>query len=85
MARRGPNRRALEETLARVDLSPVMAQLLRSLADAVDAQPSKAALWREYRAALAEALAGREDDGEAALAELRSVAALGDAADGQAE
>lgn len=84
--RRGPNRRALDRTLRGMDLPRAVVQMLRSLADAVDAEPKKAALWREYREALREALVQKEEaDAAATLAELRSVPAVGNAADGPAE
>ena len=78
----GPNRTAAEQTLAGYDGPAVVAQLVRSLADAVDAQPENASLWREYRGAVAD-LTKRETPTEADPgAELiRRLAALGDEAD----
>ena len=86
-ARHGPNRRATETTLkalrAAGRLEPVDAaheQLVRSLADAVDASPENAALWKQYREALADMRKPEDDDGglEAALASIRGAAAVGD-------
>lgn len=52
----GPNEAALVKTLAAMgeadDLEGARYQMLRSLAKAVDAAPTKAALWKEYREAL---------------------------------
>jgi hypothetical protein len=81
--RQGPNRAALERTLRQLDGMPeVSVQMLRSLADAVDVEPTRAALWREYREALREVLADRErDEGlEELLGELRG-AEMGDPAE----
>ncbi len=86
--RRTSNRRALEETLAHLDVEPAVAQMLRSLAEAVDADPRKAALWREYREALMRAL---EDDGDTDdefagfVAALRGDTQVVDAEDGQTD
>jgi hypothetical protein len=82
---RPTNRGQLERTLAELQrtgrIEPVDAavvQGLRSMAGALDADPSNAALWRQYREALRELTA--DDDGgsaSAALAEL--FAEVGDA------
>jgi hypothetical protein len=75
---RTTNRGQLEQTLRelrrlgrleKIDAAAV--QALRSMAFALDADPSAAALWRQYREALRE-LTADDDDGsaDAALAEL---------------
>jgi len=82
---RTTNRGQLEQTLKelrrlgrieKIDAAAV--QALRSMAAALDADPSNAALWRQYREALRE-LTADDDDGpaDAALAEL--FAEVGDA------
>lgn len=77
----GPQRRALDRTLKGRDLPSAVVALLRGLADAVDAEPTKAALWREYREALRQALGDEREDVVATLAELRGTPAVGDAPD----
>jgi hypothetical protein len=54
----GSNRTAVETTIAALnregrlgDVDAARVALIRSLADAVDADPSNASLWREYRSA----------------------------------
>jgi hypothetical protein len=84
------NVQALEKTLAcleatrkveEVDAAAV--QALRSMAAALDADPTKAALWREYLDALAE-VRRADDDADSGLAnalkEIGSAAPMGDAA-----
>ena len=82
---RTTNRGQLEQTLRelrrlgrveRVDAAVV--QALRSMAAALDEDPARASLWRQYREALRE-LTADDDDGsaDAALAEL--FAEVGDA------
>lgn len=77
----GPQRRALDRTLRGRRLPDAVVALLRGLADAIDQGPAKAALWREYREALRDALGDEREDVVATLAELRSTPPLGDAAD----
>jgi hypothetical protein len=84
------NVEGLEKTLAAIgsslrDTDEALVALARGLAAAVDAEPSNAALWREYRAAVASlqaAAAGVVDDDDTAvfLAAIRTPlrAALGD-------
>jgi hypothetical protein len=79
---------ALDETLAELDkigrFEPVdtaVKQALRSMASALDADPSNAALWRQYREALGEVLRADDDadrDLAAALAEIRGATPVGD-------
>lgn len=78
----GPNRLAAEQTLAVVSGPAAVVQLVRSLADAVDAEPTNASLWREYRAAIAD-LTKREpvEQADPGAELLRRLAALGDTAD----
>lgn len=66
---RGTNRAAIEVTLSELDrlgrlekIDAARVQLLRSLADAVDADWTNAQLWKQYREALADA--GGEDDSD---------------------
>jgi hypothetical protein len=69
---RGRNRRAVAETvraltsagrLEPIDRAVVVAA--EALADAVDASPDNASLWREFRAALADLReVGRDDHGD---------------------
>lgn len=70
--RRGPNRRAVDGTLralrAADRLAPehdALVQLVRSLADAVDAHPDNASLWREYRTAVTDLADLTREDGDA--------------------
>ena len=58
----GPNRKAMEESIKGIDDEPpaVVLQMARSMADAVDADPKNAQLWRTYRETV-EALMGGED------------------------
>lgn len=82
----GANRRALEATLRELRqaerLEPVHAaaiQMLRSLADVLDAGKANAQMWRTYREAL-EDLVGTDDndsDFAALLAEINSRAPVG--------
>jgi len=84
------NAQALEKTLVclestrkveEVDAAAV--QALRSMAAALDEDPTKAALWREYLDALAE-VRRADDDADAGLAnalkEIGSAAPMGDPA-----
>jgi hypothetical protein len=82
---RTTNRGQLEQTLrelrrlGRIEkVDAAVVQALRSMAAALDEDPSRAALWRQYREALRE-LTADESDGtaDAALAEL--YAQMGDA------
>lgn len=77
----GPNRTAAEQTLAGYDGPAVVAQLVRSLADAVDAEPTNASLWREYRAAVADLTKREPTDADPGAELLRRLAAMGDAAE----
>jgi hypothetical protein len=57
---------SLESTLEALTLGPehdAMRELARGLAAAITADPSNAALWREYRAALSELMTVGGDDG----------------------
>jgi len=82
---RTTNRGQLEQTLRELrrlerigKMDAAVVQALRSMAFALDGDPSNAALWRQYREALRE-LTADDDDGsaDAALAEL--FAEVGDA------
>jgi hypothetical protein len=81
----GPNLKALRQTLRGRDLPPATRQMLLSLAAAVDEEPGKASLWREYREALREVLGAEPDDGARSIIEEIRGAAVRDAADGQAD
>jgi len=82
------NAAALEKTLDAMftagpleDVDSANVQMLRSLAAACDAQPNKAALWREYREALKEVRAAgddADDDLTGLLAQIGGAASLGD-------
>lgn len=69
----------LERTIAALDLSEADSALVaacRSLAAAVDEDPGKASLWREYREALSDLMArgaGDGDGGDALAAFMASV------------
>lgn len=63
----GANRRAVNATLKWLKEKmraedEALAQLARSLADAVDKEPGNAALWREYRGAISTLLELAKDD-----------------------
>lgn len=71
------NVEALEQTLAALDLNEdresARVQALRSLADAVDNDPGKAALWQQYREALETLLSTVDNEAsEDILAEVRN-------------
>lgn len=74
MARPGrpkSNRTAASETLDALDLGPeheALCAMVRSLAGAVDENPTDASLWREYRMAvsLLREAAGTDDSDDAA-------------------
>ncbi|MGH2711383.1 MAG: hypothetical protein ACRDH9_09300 [Actinomycetota bacterium] len=78
------NRAAIEQTLRAIPgeaIDAARVQMLRSLAAAVDTDPTNAQLWKQYREALADLL--REDssvDGDlhAALEAIRGAAQMGD-------
>lgn len=82
------NVHALEQTLkclkdaGRIeDVDSAALQALRSMAAALDEDPSKAALWREYLNALAEVRRANDDAGsglDALLKEIGSTAPVGD-------
>lgn len=81
----GSNRKAVEALLKKLPkdaLDPARTQMLRSLATAVDTEPTNAQLWKQYRDALSDAT---EDDPDAdsdlneALAKIRGAASVGDA------
>ncbi len=84
------NAEALEETLKALNLAGRLEQIdsaavemLRSLAAAIDANPDKAALYREYRETLSEVRAAgdeSDDDLSEALAQIRGAAPMGDQA-----
>lgn len=82
------NAEALEKTLTCLaatrkveDVDAAAAQALRSMAAALDADPTKAALWREYLDALSE-VRRADDDADAGLAdalkEIGSASPMGD-------
>lgn len=83
------NTEAIEATLATLTdlgrLEPIDAahvQGLRSMAAALDRDPGNAALWRQYREALADLLEADSDadsDLAEALETIRSAAPMGDA------
>lgn len=77
----GPNRTAAELTLVGYDGPAVVAQLVRSLADAVDSEPTNASLWREYRAAVADLTKREPTEADPGAELLRRLAALGDPTD----
>lgn len=92
MAARKPkstNVAALERTLTRLtetghieaDIDDAAVQALRSMAAALDDEPSNAALWRQYRDALAE-VRRVDSDADAGLAaayaEINGTAPMGD-------
>ena len=82
------NAAALEKTLAVMtstgrieDIDAAAVQALRSMAAALDKDPTKAALWREYLDALAEVRRANDDADSGladALEEIRSAAKVGD-------
>lgn len=82
------NAAELERTLAALELAgrleeidAAAVQMLRSLAAAIDANPEKAALYREYREALGEVRAAGDDSDDSltqALAAIRGAAPMGD-------
>ena len=84
MPKHGPVRLAVEETLRSLDGSEAFAARVaafRGLADAVDAEPLNASLWREFRAVEAAVMELR-DGGDSELDDLiRSFAEVGDTAD----
>lgn len=70
----GPNEKAVLRTLRALGVTPetdaARFQLLRSLAAAVDATPTKAALWTAYSQALSDLTAPRQgSDGDQSLKE----------------
>lgn len=82
---RGPNERALMTTLAAFghpeDADAARWQMLRSLAAGVDAAPTRAALWAEYREALSELMkdaANADRSLEDAVAALSRASEVGD-------
>lgn len=82
----GPNEQALEATLQVMgreeDVDAARFQMLRSLAKAVDCDPTKAALWKEYREALTDLMRDADDADkglEEALDALRSASEMGNA------
>lgn len=87
-AKKTTNVQALEQTLTcltatrkveEVDAAAV--QALRSMAAALDADPTKAALWREYLDALSEVRRADDDANSGladALAKVRGAAPMGD-------
>lgn len=85
---RGPNRLACEEMLAVLDgegriedHDAARLQMLRSLADQLDADPSNAQMWKVYRDTVDD-LVGADDDSDTfttLLQEINSCTPLGDA------
>ncbi len=87
VARTGANRKAVDATLRTLrerlgDEHVALVQACRSLADAIDADPDNASLWREYRGALEDldSLTRAEDDAFESLYE-RLRAPMGDTSD----
>lgn len=85
----GPNEQALVRTLTAMgreeDADAARFQMLRSLAIAVDLQPTRAALWKEYREAINDLMkeAGDADDKlTKAVEALRAASEVGDTANG---
>lgn len=87
-AKKTTNALALEKTLECLtatrkveDVDAAAVQALRSMAAALDEDPTKAALWREYRDALSE-VRRADDDADAGLAdalkEIGSASPMGD-------
>lgn len=83
-----PNLRGVNKTLRELrrlgrleTVDEARIAMLRSMATALDYDPSNASLWRQYRAALADLL-GADDDVDlglaAALEEIRGAAEVGD-------
>ena len=76
----GPNRLAMEELLAETgkEIDPATRQMARSLADALDLDPSNAQMWRTYKD-LVEHIREDEpdDDGDGELEEIRGAAEVG--------
>lgn len=74
--------RVLEQTKQIEAADAAQVQALRSMAAALDEDPTKAALWREYLAALSE-VRRSDDNANSALADalekIRSGAPMGDA------
>lgn len=65
-------RSALEATVEGHDVPAAVLELALGLADIVDGEPSNAAMWREYRAAIGavmEVVSGSDDDEAAAFRE----------------
>ena len=69
---------ALQNTIEALDLKPeheALVAFCEGLAEAIDLDPGRASLWREYRPAVERLLSlgeVAEDDGQAALLELVS-------------
>ena len=84
---RGENRKAAEAMLAELkrfgrvdDIDIARVQMVRSLADQLDSDPSNAQMWRTYLEALTD-LMGPNDDGdeiETLIAQINSRAPVGD-------
>lgn len=82
----GPVRLAVEASLEAMDgvdggKWSARVAALRALADAVDAEPLNASLWREFRAVEAAVMEMRDDDGGEIEELIRSFAEVGDPAD----
>ena len=86
----GRNRSAVEETIEAMTVAgrlegvdSARVAMVRALADAVDADPTNASLWREYRAAEISLREVGQDDGDGFKELLESLSsAVGDKADG---
>lgn len=82
----GPVRSAVEASLGAMDgvdggKWSARVAALRALADAVDAEPLNASLWREFRAVEASVMEMRDDDGSELDDIIRSFAEVGDPSD----
>ena len=84
----GPLRRATEETIRILesthrleDVDAARVQILRSLADAIDKDPTNAQMFRTYREAIEDLMRADDtpgDDLDKELAEIRSAGPMGD-------
>lgn len=87
---KGKNRLAVEETIATLERAGVIEdkhaarlQLVRSLADQIDFDPSNAQMWKTYNDALEGLVTLNDSSGDAfetLIAEINSRAAVGDQA-----
>lgn len=75
----GPNATAIEAVLAAAECDAATAQMARSIAANLDAEPSNAQMWRTYREIVKELTLEDEatDETDDELAEIRGTAPLG--------